>query len=179
MREFYGPPIRRFLGFHFGQEFVEQKTCVVVTEAVVFVAAIETIERCIGVGGLYHARRNKHADDDRQFFSLNQIVKDSGRFKVKAVLLHINAGRLVRFVLRRHINPIVPHRAGKNLTGPGVLFQRAFRHISVPLRIGAKLVFFSRKLRREQNQNGQNDRSHGFHRDYPPREPNILTRGMD
>ena len=165
-----------------GEDFFEQKLRVAVAETVVLKAAIVPVLDLFIPPG-QHTRTDENCDGHWHLTFCNQVVKDNRDAPValfldhcRAVLKDHHAGRLVRFVLRRHINPIVPHRAGKNLTGPGVLFQRAFRHISVPLRIRAKLVFFSRKLRREQNQNGQNDRSHGFHRDYPPREPNILTR---
>jgi len=79
--KFYGYVRRIFLCFHFGQEFVEQESHIVVTQAVVFVAAIVAIQRnvCIRAFTTPGVTKTPMTIGISFFFVMNEIVEDGGR----------------------------------------------------------------------------------------------------
>ena len=97
------------------QQFVDQEPRVRITESVVFIAAIETIQRCVTVRCFDDSGSDKHRDDNRQFLLVNEIVENGWGCETNAVLLHIKTGRRVGFVLCWNVNPIIARGAGKNL----------------------------------------------------------------
>ena len=106
--------VTRLSGLDIRQQFVDQEPRVRITESVVFIAAIETIERCVAVRGVNDAGSYKNGDNNRQLFLVNEIVENGWRCETNAVLLHIKTGRRMGLVLRWHVNPIIAHGAGKN-----------------------------------------------------------------
>src|SRR6184192_3738660 len=107
--------VTRLSGLDIRQQFVVQEPRVRITESVVFIAAIETIQRCVAVRCFDDSGSDKDRDDNRQFLLLNEIVENGWRRETNAVLLHIKTGRRVWFVLCWNVNPIIARGAGKNL----------------------------------------------------------------
>ena len=132
-----GRPSARRLLLHFGQQLLEQEAGVVVAQAVVFVAAVEAVERLVG-GRLDPAVHDEDADGDRHFLLVDQLVEDRRRVVLNAVLIDVDAGRLGRVVLLRHVDPVVADGAGEDLAlVEGVLGHFALGHVGRRIRVVA------------------------------------------
>ena len=108
------PAVRGLLRLDLGQDLLEQEPDVVVAQAVVLVAAVEPVQR-LGRRRLDPPGRDEHADDDGHLLLVDQLIEDLRRLVLDAVLVDVQAGRLLRVVLLGDVDPVVAHRAREDL----------------------------------------------------------------
>ncbi|EDY21298.1 hypothetical protein CfE428DRAFT_1591 [Chthoniobacter flavus Ellin428] len=157
---------RRFL-LHHRQQLIEQEARIAIAHAVVFVAAIVTIQRLAAIERFDHPGANENADRYRYIALRDEVVENHRRIPLHAVLVHIQARRLGAVVLLRHIDRHLAGSARENLRlGKVELDQLAFGHVGVRLGIFAlRVIRLSGRQRRdgEQNGNGQGEWEQVFH----------------
>ncbi len=107
-------------GLYVGEQFIKQEAGIVVAQAIILEAAIEPIE-CLIMGCLHSAMHHKDTNGDGHLFAVDELVEDSRRVVLHAILIHVNAGWCFAIVLSGDIDPIVPHGTGEDLAaGEGV-----------------------------------------------------------
>ncbi len=141
MRKPDGTPVRRLFRFDLGQKLFQQEARIVITEAIVFIAAIKTVECRIRICGVDPAVHNKDADSYRHFVFVNEIVEDGGCFEFYTVLTYENTGRFCWSILRGNVDPIFPCRARKYFRTIKAEFEYfTFRHAGLQLRVATGFV---------------------------------------
>jgi hypothetical protein len=142
------PSVRRRLLLHLGKKLFEEEPHVVIAEAVVFEAAIETVERLSGKG-LHPPMHHEDADDDRHLLLMDEIIEDGRGVVLEPVLVDVHARRLGRIVLLGHVDPVVAYRAGENLA----LMERILGDLS--LRHRGVLRTQGRRRQTDESQQGK------------------------
>ncbi len=121
----------------FRQQFFQQKTDIIIAEAIVFVTSIETIQG-IGRKRFDASMHDEDANGNRHFLTVDQIVENDRCFVLNAVLKYHQAGGFGGVILLGHIDPIITRGPGKNYTVvEGIFGDFAFRHTFLRLGIGA------------------------------------------
>ena len=131
---------------NFRQDLLDQEARVAIAQGVVLVAPVVAV-LLVGRGGRQDTRIDEDADGHRHLALVNQVVEHNRdtpaaglRHHTAAILKDHHTGRFRGVVLRRHVDPVIPHRAGIDLAGERLPRDRALRNAGLALRVRAQYI---------------------------------------
>ena len=133
--------------FQFGNHFFDQKSCILVTQRIVFKTSIPSRFASLFFSG-YHTGVDEKSNRNRHFLLMNQIVEDDRHTKracfvriVSTILKDHQTSRFRPIVLSRHIEPVITNSSGKDLARfPFVLSDLSFGNFLLRERVGTGFV---------------------------------------
>src|ERR1700744_5954851 len=90
------------------QQLLQQESYISISQPVVFKAPVKAVEGSGRVHSYHPPRLYEDADGHGHLTAVDEVVEDSRRLPLDAVLIHIHTGWLVGPGLRRGIDPIIP-----------------------------------------------------------------------